>query len=162
MDSHALLWILAALLITVGVAGTVLPALPGIALVLAGIALGAWIDGFTRIGGWTLGIIAALALLGWAAEYAATLLGAKKAGAGKLAIAGAAVGTVLGVLSGLWGLLIFPFIGAALGQYLHERDAAAAGRVGLGTWLGLLVGTVLKLVIVFMMLGIFIAALLIH
>jgi uncharacterized protein YqgC (DUF456 family) len=69
---------------------------------------------------------------------------------------------VLGVFAGLIGLLIFPFIGAALGEYLNQRDARHAGKVGLGTWLGLLVGTVVKVVIVFMMLGIFIAALLIQ
>jgi hypothetical protein len=161
MDTHTLLWAVAGLMIVVGVAGVVLPALPGVLFVLAGIVLAAWIDDFTRISGWTVGIIAVLAVVGWVADYAATLLGAKKAGASKLAIAGAAIGTVLGVFAGLIGLLIFPFIGAALGEYLNQRDARNAGKVGLGTWLGLLVGTVVKVVIVFMMLGIFIAALLI-
>jgi uncharacterized protein YqgC (DUF456 family) len=162
MDTHTLLWVVAGLMIVVGVAGVVLPALPGILLVLAGIVLAAWIDDFTRISGWTVGIIAVLAVVGWVADYAATLLGARKAGASKLAIAGAAIGTVLGVFAGLIGLLIFPFIGATLGEYLNQRDARNAGKVGLGTWLGLLVGTVVKVVIVFMMLGIFIAALLIQ
>jgi uncharacterized protein YqgC (DUF456 family) len=162
MDTNTLLWVVAGLMIVVGVAGVVLPALPGVLFVLAGIVLAAWIDDFTRISGWTVGIIAVLAVVGWVADYAATLLGAKKAGASKLAIAGAAIGTVLGVFAGLIGLLIFPFIGAALGEYLHQRDARNAGKVGLGTWLGLLVGTVVKVVIVFMMLGIFIAALLIQ
>jgi hypothetical protein len=161
MDTHTLLWVVAGLMIVVGVAGVVLPALPGVLFVLAGIVLAAWIDDFTRISGWTVGIIAVLAVVGWVADYAATLLGAKKAGASKLAIAGAAIGTVLGVFAGLIGLLIFPFIGATLGEYLNQRDARNAGKVGLGTWLGLLVGTVVKVVIVFMMLGIFIAALLI-
>ena len=46
----AALWILSAVLMLVGVAGTVLPALPGTLFVLAGIVLGAWIDDFTRIG----------------------------------------------------------------------------------------------------------------
>ncbi len=159
MDTPTLLWILAGTLIVIGVIGTVLPVLPGTILVLAGIALAAWIDDFTRISAWTVGLVAVLAVLAWVTEYVAGLLGAKKAGASTLAIVGAAVGTVVGVLSGLWGLLIFPFIGAAAGQYLHQRDLGEAGKVGLATWLGLLVGTILKLVIVFVMLGIFAAAL---
>jgi uncharacterized protein len=159
MDTQTLLWIVAGALMVVGVLGTVLPALPGVALVLGGIVLAAWIDDFTRISGWTVGLVSVLAVLAWVADYAATLLGAQKAGASKLAIAGAAIGTVLGVFSGLWGLLVFPFAGAALGQYVHMQDAGAAGKVGLGTWLGLMLGMVVKLVLVFIMLGIFAAAL---
>jgi uncharacterized protein len=161
MDTHTLLWIAAGAMIVIGVAGVILPAMPGILFVLGGIVLAAWIDDFTRIGGWTVGIVAVLAIIGWVADYAATLLGAKKAGASKLAIAGAAIGTALGVFAGLIGLLIFPFIGAALGEYLNQKDARNAGKVGLGTWLGLLVGTVVKVVIAFVMLGIFVTALLI-
>ena len=47
----ALLWILAALLIAIGLAGSVLPALPGIPLIFGGVLLAAWIDDFQRIPG---------------------------------------------------------------------------------------------------------------
>ncbi|KPK03393.1 MAG: hypothetical protein AMJ64_15720 [Betaproteobacteria bacterium SG8_39] len=154
------LWIVAVLMILVGIAGTVLPALPGVALVFAGIALAAWIDGFTVISGWTVGLLAVLTVIGVAVDYVAQLLSAQRAGATTLGIAGAAVGTVVGVFTGLIGLLFMPLIGAAIGEFIAHRDMMRAGRVGAATWVGLLVGAVLKLAIVFTMAGIFVAALL--
>ncbi len=154
------LWIVAVLMVIVGVAGTVLPALPGVVLVFAGILLAAWIDGFTVIAGWTVGLLAVLAVIGVAVDYAAQVMSAQRAGATPLGIAGAAVGTVAGIFSGLIGLLFMPLAGAAIGEYIAHRDALRAGKVGLATWIGLLVGAVLKLAIVFTMTGIFIAALL--
>ena len=153
------LWIIAVLMILVGIAGTVLPALPGVVFVFAGIALAAWIDGFTVISGWTLGVLAVLTVAGFAIDYVAQMISAQRAGATWQGIAGAAVGTVVGVFTGLWGLLFMPLAGAAIGEYISHRDALRAGKVGLATWIGLLVGAVLKLAIVFTMVGIFIAAL---
>jgi hypothetical protein len=155
------LWIVAVTLIVVGVIGTVLPALPGAILVFAGVALGAWIDDFTRISGWTLLVLAILTLLAWAIDYVAALAGAKKAGASRQALIGAAIGTVAGVFTGFVGLVFLPLVGAAVGEYLAQRELLRAGRVGIATWLGMLVGTVLKLAVVFLMVGIFVAAVLI-
>jgi uncharacterized protein YqgC (DUF456 family) len=154
------LWIVAVLMVLVGIAGTVLPALPGVALVFAGIALAAWIDGFTVISGWTVGLLAVLAAVGFAVDYLAQLVSARRAGATGLGLAGAALGTVAGVFTGLVGLLFMPLAGAAIGEFIAHRDALRAGRVGVATWVGLLVGTVLKLAIVFTMTGVFVAALL--
>jgi len=154
------LWILAILMIGVGVAGTVLPALPGAVLVFGGIALAAWIDGFTRISGWTLVAVGVLAVLSFLADYVAAALGAKKAGASKLAILGAALGTLAGVFTGLVGLLFMPLVGAAAGEFIAQRDVMRAGRVGIATWIGLLIGTAVKVALVFAMVGIFVAALL--
>ena len=153
------LWIIAVLMILVGIAGTVLPALPGVVFVFAGIALAAWIDGFTVISGWTLGVLAVLTVIGFAIDYVAQMISAQRAGATWQGIAGAAAGTVVGVFTGLWGLLFMPLAGAAIGEFISHRDALRAGKVGLATWIGLLVGAVLKLAIVFTMVGIFIAAL---
>ncbi|MBL8311090.1 MAG: DUF456 family protein [Burkholderiales bacterium] len=160
MDTPTLLWIAAIVLIIVGVAGTVLPALPGTILVLAGIVLGAWIDGFSRVPGWIVALIAVLAVLAWATDYVATVLGAKRVGASTLAIVGAALGTLAGIFMGLVGVVFMPFVGAMAGEYLAQRNAPRAAKVGLATWLGLLIGTVVKLVLVFMMIGIFVASLL--
>jgi uncharacterized protein YqgC (DUF456 family) len=155
-----LLWILAIAMIVVGVVGTVLPALPGAVLVFGGIALAAWIDGFTEISGLTVGVVAVLTVLAFAADYVAALLGAKKAGASRLAIAGAAIGTVAGVFTGFVGLLFMPLLGAAIGEYIADRDMMRAGKVGVATWIGLLLGTAVKVALVFTMVGIFFAALL--
>jgi len=150
------LWILALALIVVGVVGTVLP---GAALVFGGIALAAWIDDFTRISGLTLALLAGLTLLAWAVDFGAAALGAKRAGASPQALAGAALGTLAGVFTGLWGLLFMPLVGAAIGEFLARRDVVRAGRVGVATWLGVLLGTAAKVAIVFAMIGVFAAAL---
>jgi hypothetical protein len=144
-----------------GLAGTVLPVLPGTLLVWAGILLGAWIDDFTRISMITMAVITVLAVLAWALDYAAGWMGAQRAGASKQALVGAAVGTVLGLFMGLVGVLFMPLVGAALGEYLARKDHGRAAKVGVATWIGIVVGLVAKVVISFMMVGIFIAALLI-
>jgi len=156
-----LLWIAAVALIAIGVAGTILPALPGVTLVFAGILLAAWIDDFARIPVWLVVILGVLTAIAWVIDYFAAAAGAKKAGASKLAIVGAMIGTVAGVFTGLWGLLFMPLVGAAVGEFVAQRDLRRAGTVGVATWLGLLVGTAMKVAIVFAMIGIFIAALVI-
>lgn len=157
----ATLWIVAALLVLVGLAGTVLPALPGIPLIFGGVLLAAWIDGFQRIGGWVLALLGVLAVAGIAIDYVAAAVSARRVGASKQGIIGAALGTIAGVFSGLWGLVFMPLVGAAIGEYLAQRDALRAGQVGVATWLGLLVGTVVKIAIAFTMVGIAAAAFLI-
>jgi uncharacterized protein YqgC (DUF456 family) len=148
-------------MIALGVVGTVLPALPGPTLVFAGVALAAWIDDFARIGAATLIVLGVLTLVAWAADFAAAAAGAKKAGASGLAIAGATIGTVAGVFTGFVGLLFLPLAGAAIGEYAAQRDLRRAGKVGIATWLGLVVGTAVKVAIVFAMLGVFALALLV-
>ena len=155
-----LLWCLAVALIALGVAGTILPALPGAIFVFAGIALAAWIDGFARIPVWLLVVFGLLTALAWAVDYFAAVAGAKKAGASPLALVGAAIGTLAGIFTGLWGLLFMPLAGAAIGEYVARRDLSRAGRVGVATWLGLLIGTAIKVAIVFAMVGAFVVALL--
>ena len=155
------LWILVALLIAVGVAGTILPALPGVILVLAGIVLGAWIGDFTQVSDVTIAIVTVLAIAAWLIDYLAGVMGARKAGASKEAIVGALIGTMLGIFTGLWGLLFLPLIGAVAGQYLVDRDMIRARDVGIATWLGMAIGILAKIALTFLMIGIFIAALLI-
>lgn len=156
-----MLWVLCVVLMVLGLAGTVLPVLPGTLLVWAGIVLGAWIDDFARISMTTLAVITVLAVLAWAMDYAAGWMGAQRAGASKQALIGAAVGTVLGLFMGFVGVLFMPLVGAALGEYLARKDHGRAAKVGVATWVGIVVGLVAKVVISFIMVGIFIAALLI-
>jgi hypothetical protein len=166
MDASVLWWALSALLIALGLAGTVLPALPGTAFILGGILLGAWIDDFQRVGTGALVAVGVLALLSWVLDYVAGLLGAKKVGASRLALVGAAVGTVLGLFMGLVGVLFMPLVGAAVGEAIarrREADRAGAGRqavkVGVATWLGMMAGMLAKVVLAFVMIGIFVVAL---
>ena len=153
------LWVLSAVLVLVGLAGTVLPLLPGTLLVWVGLLLGAWIDDFTRVSALTVVFITLLAALAWALDFVAGLIGAKRAGASKLALVGAAVGTVIGLFMGLVGVLFMPLVGAALGQYWAQRDQQRAAKVAFATWLGLMLGMVAKVVMSFVMVGIFLIAL---
>ena len=155
-----LLWVLCVALIVLGLAGTVLPVLPGTLLVWAGIVLGAWIDDFARVSVTTVVVISVLGVVAWALDYAAGLLGAKKAGASKQALLGAAVGTVVGLFMGLVGVLFMPLVGAAVGEYLARKDEARAVKVGLATWVGIMLGLLAKVVLAFIMVGVFAAALL--
>src|SRR5262249_46635997 len=88
------LWSAAVALILVGIAGVVVPAVPGVILVFAGMALGAWIDDFARIPVWVIAVLALLAAIAWVVDFAAGTLGAKRAGASGWAIIGAALGTL--------------------------------------------------------------------
>jgi uncharacterized protein len=161
VELSLLWWILSAALIAVGVAGTVLPALPGTILVLAGIVLGAWIDGFTRVSVGTVTFVTVLAVIAWVLDYVAGLLGARRAGASKQAIIGAAVGTVVGLFMGLVGVLFMPLVGAAIGEYIARKDQQRAVKVGVATWLGIMAGLIAKVVIAFVMIGVFVVALII-
>ena len=156
-----MLWALCAVLILLGLAGTVLPVLPGTVLVWGGIVLGAWIDDFTRVETSTVVVISVLAVLAWGLDYVAGLMGAQKAGASKQALLGAALGTVLGLFMGLVGVLFMPLVGAAVGEYLARKEQTRAIRVGLATWVGIMLGLIAKVVLAFVMVGVFMVALLI-
>jgi uncharacterized protein len=156
-----LLWTLSVVLVVAGLAGIVLPALPGTLLVFGGLVLGAWIDDFSRVGWFALGAIAVLAVLAWLMDYVAAMLGAKRAGASRQAIIGAAIGTVAGIFLGIVGVLFMPLVGAAAGEFMARRNHQQAVRVGIATWLGLLAGMLAKFVLAFMMIGIFVVALLV-
>lgn len=159
----AVLWVLVVVLILLGLAGTVLPALPGPLLVLGGIVLGAWIDDFARVGVGALVAIGVLALLAWGLDHAAGILGARRAGASREALIGAVLGTVVGLFMGVVGVLFMPLVGAAAGEYLARRHEAQAShramKVGVATWLGIMAGLLAKVVISCMMVGVFVVAL---
>ena len=154
-------WLLAMLLVLVGVAGSVLPALPGVPLVFAGLLLAAWVDGFEKVGWLPLVLLGLMTVLSFVIDFAASVLGAKRVGATPLSIAGAAIGAVAGIFLGLPGLVIGPFAGAVIGELVSHGKIEQATRAGLATWMGLLFGTLAKLALVFSMLGLFAAAYLI-
>jgi uncharacterized protein YqgC (DUF456 family) len=160
MTFMTLMYVLGAILVLIGLAGIVLPALPGLPLVFAGMVLAAWAEHFTRIGIATLVALGVLTLLSLAVDFWAAALGAKRVGASRLAIAGAIIGTVAGLFFGIVGVFIGPFCGAVAGELMHGRrlDPAAIGqatKVGVGTWLGIVFGIALKLTLALAMLALF-------
>jgi len=154
-------WLLSSLgivLVAVGVAGTLLPVLPGAALVFAGLLLVAWADSFAHVGVVTLAVLGLLTGLVYAVDLAAGAVGAKRVDASRRAVWGAAAGTVVGLFFGIPGILFGPFLGAVAGEYSVHRDLRGAGRVGVGTWVGLALAAAAKVALVFAMLGLFAAA----
>ena len=159
-DPSTLWYVLAVVLMLVGIAGTILPALPGLPLVFGGMLLAAWADGFERVGWVTLVVLGLLTAASFAIDFLATAMGAKRVGVSRLALIGAVIGTFAGLALGLVGVFIGPFVGALLGELAHRRalgreDMGQAAKVGMGTWVGIVVGTVLKLGLAFAMLGLF-------
>ncbi len=147
-------YVLSGLMILVGIAGSVLPALPGAPLVFAGMLLAAWVGDFQLISVWTcifLGILTAVAML--------SALGTKVAGASAWAFVGAAIGAVVGLLFGLVGLIVGPFVGAIAGELIATQNMQKSTRAGIGAAIGFVLGSVAKIGLIFTMLGVFAFAL---
>jgi uncharacterized protein len=155
MTVTILLWILAVALVIAGLAGMLLPALPGAPLLFAGLLVAAWAEDFAYVGMKTLIVLGLLAALSYALDIAATALGARRFGASSRAVTGAALGTVAGLFFGLPGLVLGPFLGAVAGELTARRDLQAAAGAGVGAFLGLLLATAGKLALGFAMLGLF-------
>ena len=160
MDLTLLWYLVAVLLALIGLAGTVLPALPGVPLVFAGMLLAAWADGFERVGLATLAVLGVLTVVSLVVDLWASAIGARRVGASGLALAGAVIGTVVGLFFGLVGVFLGPFAGAVIGELAHlrrvdRRGLDQAARVGVGTWVGIVIAVGLKLTLSFAMIGIF-------
>lgn len=155
MDWIILWWILAALIVLVGLAGVVIPALPGVPIIFAGLLLAAWSTDFEPVGWGTLGVLGALTVLSVMIDFLSAAFGAKRQGASPRAFWGATLGAVVGMFFGLVGIVLGPFIGAVAAEFAAGSSAHQAGRSGYGVWIGLILGTAAKLTIAFLMLGIY-------
>jgi hypothetical protein len=152
------LFVLAVVLVIVGLVGTVLPALPGAMLIVAGLVVAAWADGFARVGVWTLVVIGAIGAASYLVDFAAAAVGAKKFGASPRAMIGAGLGTLAGLFLGPVGIIFGPFVGAIIGELTVHRDIAKVGKAGLAAWIGFLLGMAVKVGIAFLMIAIFLSA----
>jgi len=155
VDPAFIYYLSAAVLVLVGFAGVLLPALPGLPLVFAGLLVAAWANGFERVGWIALVVIGVLTVLSFLIDFLATVYGAQRVGASGWALWGAALGTLAGLFFLPVGLFVGPFAGAWLGEYWHSRRAGHATRVGVGTWIGILLGTASKLALGLCMLAVF-------
>lgn len=154
MDWTILWWVLAVLVVIAGLAGTIVPALPGVPLIFVGLFVIAWIQDFTVVGWTAVGILAVLTAIAWLVDLLAGAVGAHYLGASKRSFWGAMIGAIAGMFFGLPGIILGPFIGAVLGELSGGRDVIHSSRVGIGTWLGMVVATAVKLAIAFLMIGI--------
>lgn len=155
------LYVLAGALILIGLAGTILPALPGVPLVFAGMLLAAWTGDFEKVSVLSVVVLALLTALAMLADFLASAFGTRAAGASAWAFGGAALGALVGLAFGLAGLLLGPFVGAVLAELIATRHVAQAFKAGAGATLGLLFGAIAKVALAFTMLGVFVLALLV-
>lgn len=145
-------------MVAIGLVGVVMPALPGHVLILAGLVVAAWADGFTHISPWTLAVIAVVAIASYAIDFVSAAVTTKRLGASRDAMIGAAFGTLGGLFFGLPGLIAGPFVGAVIGELIASRNLQRAGRAGVAATIGFAIGTALKVAFAFVMIAIFAAA----
>jgi uncharacterized protein YqgC (DUF456 family) len=151
-------WILAVVLVLAGLLGIVMPGMPGTVLILAGLWIAAWTDGFMRVGVFTLVVLAVLTAASYMVDIVAVALGTKHLGASRRAMAGAAIGMAIGLFFGLPGVILGPFAGAVIGELTAQRDLGRAGRVGVAAWIGVVIGMAVKVGLAFGMVGLFVVA----
>ncbi len=158
MDTSVWLWLLAVVLVVTGFIGVVAPVLPGAPLVLAGLIVAAWAENFQYVGWPTIVILTLLTAFTYIVDLIASAVGVKRVGASKRAVWGAAIGTLVGVFFGIWGILLGPFVGAVAGELTVTRDAKKVGIAGFAAWIGFIFGTLGKLALLFAMVGVFVVA----
>jgi len=155
------LYLLGTAVFAAGLAGLILPVLPGSLLLVAGVALMGWASHFTVIGWPTVIAASVLGLVMWATDHVAGVLGARAFGSSRWAMAGSAVGVVVGLFFGLPGIILGPAVGATAFELWKDPNIGRAARAGAGALVGFLVGTVLKVALAFVMVGLVAIALLV-
>jgi len=154
-EHSLILWIIGAILTFTGLAGLLLPMIPGAPLLFLGLVFGAWAEDFQYVGVWTLLILALMAGLTYLVELAASALGANRFGGSRRAMAGAVIGGIIGLFFGIPGILFGPFAGAVIGELSLQRSLDQASRAGFGTVVGLAIGVAGKFAIGIAMIGLF-------
>jgi uncharacterized protein YqgC (DUF456 family) len=161
-EDHAVeivLYVLGAAALAVGLAGVVLPAIPGSALLVLGVLLVAWADGFTRVSGWTVVACAVLGAAIWAVDLAAGILGARAFGASRWAVLGSGLGLLVGLFFGLPGIVLGPAVGALVLEYARDPDFERALRAGAGAFVGFVLGSAVKVALAFVLVGVLVLSL---
>lgn len=158
-----MIWTGTIILFLVGLAGTVIPVLPGAGLIFAGALLFAFFDNFEKVEISTIVILAVVAALSQLFDYLSGAYGAKKMGSTKAGVWGSVIGGILGMFMGnVVGLVAGIFLGAVVAEmFFSNKTAAHSLKIGLGSILGFLGGTVAKLIIGIVMIIIFFWALLV-
>ena len=143
-----LLFIIAFILIVLGIMGCIVPMLPGIPLSYAGILLLHITDRVqfsnSQLIIWLV-IVIALQVI----DYITPMLGSKFSGGTTYANRGCIAGTIIGLFFMPWGIVMGPFLGAVAGELLGGSDLPHAIRAGIGSLVGFLLGTLLKVIVCF-------------
>lgn len=154
-----LLAVLCSVLMLVGLISVLVPILPGIPLAWLGLFIYAIGTGFERISILAVIIFFVLMALVMAIDFLAPMLGAKKYEASKYGILGAVLGLIVGIIVfGFWGIIIGPFVGAFSFELMAKRQLKGAFKSAIGTFVGFIAGTLMKVIFILIMSGFFIAS----
>lgn len=161
MLGQIILWIVVIALFLIGLAGTILPALPGNILIFAGAFVYGICTEFERVTFWVLAALAGISVGAQVLDYAAEVYGAKRFGATKYGMWGAIIGGVVGfMILNIAGLVLGLFLGGVIPELLFGgRSLKEALSTGWGSLLGFLGGTLMKFILGLVMIGIFFIAL---
>ncbi len=159
----ALWWTLTLALMLAGLAGTLLPVLPGTTVILAAAVMHHLALGEARsIGWWGIAGLVALTVLSYVVDFGSAALGAKQFGATRWGAAGGLLGTVVGMFFFPLGIFLGPLIGVLLGELIGGQGLLPAGKSTWGTFLGTTAGIVGKLAIASAMIAWFLVAALVR
>lgn len=136
------------LFLFLGVAGTLIPFLPGIPLIFFAILIYSFIDNWIHFSPYFLVILGIITCITFFIDYFATYWGVKRFGASKIGLWGGILGTILGILfMGPLGLLLGSFLGVILGELLVGKKFSQAIKISLGNFIGILGSTILQFII---------------
>jgi len=147
------------LVMLVGLAGIILPIVPGVPIIFAAALIYALITDFAAISGQTIIIFAILTIVSFLLDWLATVIGVKKLGGSYAGMIGAFIGMIIGLLLpgvGIFGFILTAFIGAFAFEWLVSKKAQVAFKAGLGSFIGFIAGGVMRFVIGATMIGVFI------
>ena len=143
-----LIMVLAIILMVGGIAGCVLPILPGAPLAYAGLLL-LHFTGLAHFSTAQLIVWLIVVVVLQVVDYITPLLGSKYSGGTSFGNRGCVAGTLLGLFFMPWGIILGPFLGAVAGEMMGGSDFPQAVRAGIGTLIGFLLGTLLKVIVCF-------------
>jgi uncharacterized protein YqgC (DUF456 family) len=153
------LFVITLVVMLVGLAGVVLPLLPGVPIIFGAALVSALLTGFSSISGQTIIVFAILTVVSLVLDWVASVIGIKRMGGSYAGMIGAFIGMIVGLLLpgvGLVGFVIGAFVGAYAMELLFNKDSRVALRAGLGSFLGFLAGGLMKLVIGIIIIGVFV------
>jgi len=152
--------IICAVLILIGLVGVIMPYLPGVPVAWLGLFIYAIGTDWERLSVTTIVVFGAITVLALLVDFIAPLLGAKKYKASKWGIIGASIGLFLGIIIfQIWGIILGPLLGALIGELIAGKSTDIALKSALGTFIGFIFGTLMKVVIVLVMAGFFVVSL---
>ncbi|MEA3207103.1 MAG: uncharacterized protein QOE70_160 [Chthoniobacter sp.] len=152
-------WTLTLVLMLAGLAGTVLPLLPGTTIILAAAIMHHLALGAERsVGWWTIAGLVVLTVISYVLDFVSGALGAKKFGASRWGAIGGIVGAIVGLFFGIPGIFVGPLAGVLLGELLGGKGLLPAGKSTWGTLLGTTAGIIARMIIATLMITWFLVA----